>query len=131
MSLLEFFYPQQAQAARLREIAHTLKANESSKKRVSKATDELQDDINTLALVCMGIVAALVEKGLISELDLEMQLQRIDGLDAVDDKGLDPNVLRGALGLKKPEPKAPRRPAAKKPGAAPKSLKGVRKPKAR
>ncbi|MEZ5991644.1 MAG: hypothetical protein R3E76_04765 [Planctomycetota bacterium] len=131
MSLLEFFYPQQAQAARLREIAHTLKASETSKKRASKATDELQDDINTLALVCMGIVAALVEKGLISELDLEMQLQRIDGLDAVDDKGLDPNVLRGALGLKKPEARAPRKRVAKKPGVAPKSLKSVRKPTTR
>ncbi|MCA8936101.1 MAG: hypothetical protein KDB68_07830 [Planctomycetes bacterium] len=131
MSLLEFFYPEQAQAARLREIAHTLKANESSKKRALRATDELQDDINTLALVCMGIVAALVEKGLISELDLEMQLQRIDGLDAVDDKGLDPNVLRGALGLKKPEASAPRRRVAKPPVAGNRPLKDVKKPKAR
>ena len=53
-----------------------------------------------------GLVATLVEKGVITELELQMHLRAIDGLDAVEDEGLDPDVLRGAMGLKKPKRKA-------------------------
>ena len=102
MDLLDFLYPQQAQAQRLREIAQTLRESNASKKSSSRLESKLQEDVNTLALVCMGLVATLVEKGLITELDLQMHLRAVDGLDAVDDGGLDPNVLRGALGMKKP-----------------------------
>ncbi|MCA8916870.1 MAG: hypothetical protein KDB90_15865 [Planctomycetes bacterium] len=114
MDLLDFLYPQQAQAARLREIAQTLRESNAAKGATNRETARIQADVNTLALVCMGLVATLVEKGVITELELQMHLQAIDGLDAVADEGLDPDVMRGALGLKKPSP-APKRAGLKKP----------------
>jgi hypothetical protein len=102
MELLDFFWPQWAQARHLREVAQALKTGGGRKTSPTRVAVDLQTDINTLALVCMGLVAALIEKGVISELDLQMHLQKIDNLDAEDDHGLDPNLLRGALGLKQP-----------------------------
>jgi hypothetical protein len=114
MDLLDFLYPQQAQAARLREIAQTMRESNAASRSTNRATLQVQEDVNTLALVCMGLVATLVEKGVITELELQMHLRALDGLDAVADEGLDPNVMRGALGLKKPAP-APKRAKLKKP----------------
>ncbi|MCZ7608003.1 MAG: hypothetical protein M5U25_18475 [Planctomycetota bacterium] len=106
MELLDFFWPQWAQAAHLREIATALKSGGGRKTSPTRVAVDLQADINTLALVCMGLVAALIEKGVISELDLQMHLQKIDELDAQADHGLDPRLLRGALGLKQPPKKS-------------------------
>lgn len=106
MEIMDFFWPQWAQAAHLREIATALKSGQGRRTSPTRVAGDLQADINTLALVCMSLVATLVEKGVISELDLQMHLQKIDELDAEDDGALDPNFLRGALGLKKPPTKS-------------------------
>jgi len=106
MELLDFFWPQWAQARHLREIATSIKSAGGRKTSPTRVAVDLQADINTLALVCMSLVAALVEKGVITELDLQMHLQKIDGMDAEADNGLDPDMMRGALGLKKPGNKA-------------------------
>ncbi|MCB9893085.1 MAG: hypothetical protein H6839_01390 [Planctomycetes bacterium] len=106
MELLDFFYPQWAQIRDLREAVQSLRSGGGRKVSSARLAAELQVDVNTLALVCMGLVATLVEKGVITELELQMHLRTIDGLDAVEDEGLDPDVLRGAMGLKKPKRKA-------------------------
>lgn len=106
MEIMDFFWPQWAQAAHLREIATALKSGHGRKTSPTRVAADLQTDINTLALVCMGLVATLVEKGVITELDLQMHLQKIDELDAEKDDGLEPNLLRHALGLKKQESRA-------------------------
>jgi hypothetical protein len=102
MDILDFFWPQWAQARHLRQIAESMSSGHGRKASPTRAAAALQVDVNTLALVCMGLVAALMEKGVISELDLQMHLQKIDGIDAEEDGGLDPNMLRSALGMKKP-----------------------------
>ncbi|MBK9973862.1 MAG: hypothetical protein IPP14_03710 [Planctomycetes bacterium] len=106
MDLRDLFWPQWAQARHLSEIAQTLKAGGGRKISPTRIAVDLQADINTLALVCMSLVAALVEKGVISELDLQMHLQKLDELDPEVDHGLDPDLMRGALGLKKHESRA-------------------------
>ncbi|MBK8206817.1 MAG: hypothetical protein IPK87_08460 [Planctomycetes bacterium] len=106
MEMLDFFWPEWAQARQLREIAHALKTGGGRKTSPTRIAVDLQADINSLALVCMSLMAALVEKGVISELDLQMHLQKLDELDAEDDGGLDPDLMRGALGLKKNKPRA-------------------------
>ncbi|MCC7509857.1 MAG: hypothetical protein IT464_10815 [Planctomycetes bacterium] len=106
MELLDFFWPQWAQARHLREVAQALKTGGGRKTSPTRVAVDLQADINSLALVCMSLVAALVEKGVITELDLQMHLQKIDELDAEPDQGIDPNLMRDALGLKKPESRA-------------------------
>lgn len=102
MELLDFFWPQWAQARHLRQIAQSMSSGGGRKTSPTRIASTLQVDINTLALVCMGLVASLVEKGVITEEDLQKHLQKLDALDAQEDHGLEPNVLRGALGLKKP-----------------------------
>lgn len=106
MEMLDFFWPQWAQARHLREVAQALKTGGGRKTSPTRIAVDLQADINSLALVCMSLVAALVEKGVISELDLQMHLQKLDELDAQDDHGLDPDLMRGALGLKKNKSRA-------------------------
>jgi len=116
MDLLDVFMPQAAQASHLRDIASALRSGQVAARGAKRAATGVQNDVGTVGLVCMALVAALIEKGVISELDLQMQLQALDGLDAVDDGALDPNVLRGKLGLKlgpavtAPLPRKPRRP---------------------
>jgi hypothetical protein len=103
MELFDFLMPDQAQATHLRSIANQMRNQDRRHTRANLKVSDLETDVNSVALVCMALVATLVEKGVIDELDLKMQLDAIDGLDASDDGGLDMNVLRGALGLKKPD----------------------------
>jgi hypothetical protein len=106
MDIIDFLAPQAAQASHLREIAKSLKAGQQPQPRQSP---RLEADLGAVALVCMALVATLVEKGVISELDLQMQLNAIDGLDARQDGAIDPAALRQALGLQSAAPSpAPR-----------------------
>lgn len=117
MELFDLFMPDQAQASHLRSIADQMRNQGHQRRHTTRKVADLETDINSIALVCMALVASLVEKGVIDELDLKMQLDAIDGLDAADDGQLDLNILRGALGLKKPETGTlprPRLPRAKR-----------------
>jgi hypothetical protein len=62
-------------------------------------TSEVRDDLGTLGLVLLGLVRALVEKGVISDGELRAQLRRLGEAGAAD---VSPDEVRGALGL---EPK--------------------------
>lgn len=103
MDLLDFLYPEHAQARHLRDIASALRARPAGANRVaSRARKGIEADVGSIALVCMSLVATLVEKGIITEEELRTHIEALDGLDARDDHALEPNVLRGALGMKEP-----------------------------
>lgn len=103
MDLLDFLYPEHAQARHLRDIATSLRSRPAAESRASRrATSALEGDVGSIALVCMSLVATLVEKGVITEEELRKHIEALDGLDAREDHSLEPNVLRGALGMKEP-----------------------------
>ena len=103
MDLLDFLYPEHDQARHLRDIATSLRGRPVAESRAaSRATKAIEGDVGSIALVCMSLVATLVEKGVITEEELRKHIEALDGLDARDDNSLEPNVLRGALGLKEP-----------------------------
>jgi hypothetical protein len=65
---------------------------------------EIQDDLGVLGRVLLGLVLALVEKGVITHAEL---LEHLRGLDGDADGKVTPDAIRAALGL----PAAPPRPA--------------------
>jgi hypothetical protein len=104
MDLLDFFMPEPAQAMHLRSIADSMRLQATGSHRAARKADRTEHEVGALALVCMALVASLIEKGVITELDLQMHLNAIDSLDSVQDGRLDPVLLRSKLGLKSPTP---------------------------
>jgi hypothetical protein len=100
MSLLDYVFMDLYTASRMRGMDQRLSAIAAAKKPKSRRVDDIQTDLNSVALVCMALVGTLVEKGVISELDLEMHLNALDELDGKADGGLDVNALRNAMGMK-------------------------------
>ena len=123
MDLLDFLYPEHAQARHLRDIASALRSRPGDNRVAGRARKGIEADVGSIALVCMSLVATLVEKGVITEEELRKHIEALDGLDARDDHALEPNVLRGALGMKEP-PKSALPRNAKMPKKKTKSAKG-------
>jgi len=110
MDLIDFLMPEPAQAMHLREIARAMREQTTGKQRLQRTAGRLENDVGAVALVCMALVAALIEKGVITEQDLKSQLGEIDKLDSFEDGRLDPNLLRGKMGLTQPVAPQPARP---------------------
>ena len=100
MSLLDYMFMNFYTASRVRGMDERLSAMAARKPAKSSKVNDLQADLNSVALVCMALVGTLVEKGVISEVDLEMHLNALDDLDGKADGGLDVNAVREALGMK-------------------------------
>lgn len=115
MDLLDFFMPQPAQASHLRSIADSMRKQSAAAGKAQRSASRLEHDVGAVALVCMALVASLVEKGVISEADLQNHLKALDAMDTVDDNSLDPMVLRQRLGLKTPAVPTNRRPMPRLP----------------
>jgi hypothetical protein len=99
MSLYDFFFPEQAQATHLREIARsqrTGKRDSRSRKRESKKRiDDLEDDLGYVALVLGSLLQKLDEKGHVTRDEARAVMSELDGLDGAQDGKLDINILKG------------------------------------
>ena len=103
MDLFDFFFPEQAQAKHLRQIARsqTIAAASTGSERQSEEVAALRADVKFLTLVLTTILKRLAENKTMSLVDVQDLLGEIDALDGMPDGGLDPNVLRGLLGVVK------------------------------
>jgi hypothetical protein len=103
MDLFDFFFPEQAQAKHLRQIARsqTIAAASTRSDRQSEEVAALRTDVKFLTLVLTTILKRLAENKTMSLADVQDLLGEIDALDGMPDGGLDPNVLRGLLGVVK------------------------------
>lgn len=102
MDLIDFFFPEQAQAAHLRRIANRSgSSNRSVTLPDPQAGEiaELRQELKFLTLVVTTILKRLSETQTLSLDDVQDMLTEIDGLDGMSDGGLDPGVLRGLLGV--------------------------------
>ena len=117
MDLFDFFFPEQAEAAHLRQISSNLSRGQHSTRAAAdtarRAVDELADlrsDVAFLTLVITAMLRRLAENETMSLADVADLLGEIDGLDGLPDGGLSPGVLRGMLGVLKedarPEPES-------------------------
>jgi len=114
MSLMDWFFPEQAEAQHLRSIARSMRRQERTRRRADRKTgtalSDLEDDLGFLALTLLSLVGTLVEKGVLAEEEFAAHLARVDGLDGVEDGRLSPDALRGALGFPRPKPPEPKAP---------------------
>jgi hypothetical protein len=106
MGLFEFFFPEQAQAEYLKEIAHR------GSMQPLPASSPRMEDLGTLALVLLALIESLIAKGVISREELLSHLKRLDGYDGREDCKVNMQVLRSVLGLPaaKPKPIPPAKP---------------------
>ncbi len=104
MDFFDFFFPEQAQATHLRNIARSSNLSTRTSSRVSgQLSDltELREDMKFLTLVVAAIIKRLSENETMNLSDLQDLLDEIDQLDGVVDGNLEPGVLRGILGILK------------------------------
>ncbi|MCH2182377.1 MAG: hypothetical protein MK108_10260 [Mariniblastus sp.] len=104
MDFFDFFFPEQAQATHLRDIARSSKMSRRASTRVSgklNELSELQEDVKFLTLVVAALVKRLTETETLNLVDLKDLIEEIDQLDGELDGNLEPGVLRGILGLLK------------------------------
>jgi hypothetical protein len=104
MGLYEFFYPHQAQAEALRSIAASMGRAARSDAATRRKTTEMDEGVGTLALVLLGLIGTLIEKGVIRRDDLLAQLGKVDAIDGVADGKVDVGQVLRALGFAPPEP---------------------------
>ncbi|MDP6719790.1 MAG: hypothetical protein QGF59_14105 [Pirellulaceae bacterium] len=114
MDMFDFFFPEQAEAAHLRQISRTLASSRrtsgtaaATARRNESELDDLRTDVRFLSLVIAAILKRLAEQETMSLGDVSDLLSDIDGLDGLPDGGLEPGVLRGILGVIKQEPTQP------------------------
>ena len=108
MDLFDFFFPEQAQATHLRQIARQQSfAKASTPKQKPSDVEALRADVKFLTLVVAALLRRLSETETASPGDIQDLINELDGLDGLADGGLDPGVLRGLLGvLKKADSKS-------------------------
>ena len=109
MDLFDFFFPEQAQAAHLRKIAARQSLGGSSSSLATQRNDDisaLKGDVRFLTMVLTAILKRLTETQTMSLADVQDLLDEVDVLDGVADRGLDPGVLRGLLGVLKQDSEA-------------------------
>lgn len=99
MSLFDFFFPEQAQAAHLRQLASSQRTRARSESRRRTASDQrlesLEDDVGYLALVLGALLRSVDEKGVVTREEVRETVLELDAIDGVRDGKLDVNVLRG------------------------------------
>jgi hypothetical protein len=112
MDLFDFFFPAQAQARHLREIAETQQRESSRRPEATRHANELsalRDDVKFLTLVLTTILKRLAQTDTMNLDDVRVLLDEIDELDGFPDGGLEPSVLRKLLGVLKKDPDSKRR----------------------
>jgi len=112
MSFMDFYFPEQAEAMHLRSISRNLRRGSISARGAARRTraelEGMEEDLGFLALALFSLVGSLVERGVLDEDEIKQHMQRLDGLDGVEDGKLDTDAPRGALGLaRKPSENPP------------------------
>lgn len=101
MSLFDFFFPEQAQASYLRDIAEqqtrsTIRQSHASHNLESRVK-HLEADLGYVTLLLGSILDKLDEKGVVTRQDLKDATSALDAVDGVRDGKLDINILRNTL----------------------------------
>ena len=98
MGLYEFFFPHQAQAEQLGEIARTqqllLRRTAAQRPDLANRVSDLEHDLGYVTLVLGSILRKLDAKGVVTRDDVKQEISQLDGLDGVKDGRLDIMVLR-------------------------------------
>lgn len=104
MSLLDFFFPEQAQAAHLRTLAQRSRRNDRSRavnaantRKLEQRVEQLERDLGFTALLLASLKAHLEENGSIDREGLRALIDEFDLMDGEGDGQLDLNVLRGLM----------------------------------
>jgi hypothetical protein len=102
MSLFEFFFPEQAQAAQLRRLADQHRASRSAERStradvtlLEKRVADLEHDLGFAALLLGSLLDQLDKKGTLLRSDLAAAMHELDSIDGVADGRLDIKILRG------------------------------------
>jgi hypothetical protein len=110
MSLFDFFFPEQAQAAHLRTIANATRLEKRRRlnrkaaaasapptpppSALEQRITALEADVGFASLVLAAVMARLDERGVVTKSDVRALVDEIDGLDGVKDGRLDVSILR-------------------------------------
>jgi hypothetical protein len=101
MSLFDFFFPEQAQASYLRDIAEQQTRNTIRQSQASTTLEarvkHLETDLGYVTLILGSILDKLDEKGVVTRQDLKDATSALDKVDGVRDGKLDINILRNIL----------------------------------
>lgn len=117
MGLFDFFFPEQAQAERLRELvdqqrqvlrrtrteARTSIHAKTTTDQLQKEVQSLRNDLGYVTLLLGAIVDQLDAKGTLTRTDLRAAVEAIDLVDDVEDGKLDIEALKHAVGGKDEE----------------------------
>ncbi len=118
MSLLDFIFPDQAQAVHLGDIADAAKsmrlsaaakeADENSNvyriKGLSRRVEKLENDLQLLSLINALLIKKYIQDTGKSLQDLQAEIKQVDASDGVVDGGLDTHELRRIVGIQAPAP---------------------------
>lgn len=99
MNLFHMFWPAAAHSAQLRDLAQRNRERVGARRSIGRKHADHDADLDTLSMVCVSIVAALLKKGVITEAEFQQVMATVDELDAQSDQSLDVNTMRKALGL--------------------------------
>jgi len=127
MNFLHMFWPATAHSAQLRDLAEKSQSAHGARRSMARKNADFEADIGTLSMVCVSIVATLIQKGIVTEAEFQEAMATVDEFDSKPDLALDPNAMRKALGL----PPLQRRGLASKAAGAKAANKPVRKPAAK
>ena len=117
MGLFDFFFPEQAQAERLRELvdqqrrilrktrteARTSFQSKTSTDQLQKQVETLRNDLGYVTLLLGALVDQLDAKGTLTRADLRAAVEAIDLVDDVEDGKLDIEALKHAVSGKDEE----------------------------
>jgi len=99
MSLYNFFFPQQATADHLQQLARAQRQKSRQESRQSKfqdeRIDEMEMDLGYVSLILGALLQKVDEKGVLSRAEVRETMAALDEIDGVKDGKLDINILRG------------------------------------
>lgn len=112
MGLFDFFFPEQAQAERLRELvdqqrqvlrrtrteARASMQAKTTVDQLQKQIETLRNDLGYVTLLLGALVDQLDAKGTLTRSDLRAAVEAIDMVDDVEDGKLDIEALKHAVG---------------------------------
>jgi hypothetical protein len=104
MSLYDFFFPEQSQAAQLRQLVEQnrrrdrrQRSAQGEQRNLAAELESLREDVGYLALLLAAIGHRLDQKGVITRADLRAAAEEIDAFDSVKDGKLDVQRIKDAL----------------------------------
>ena len=99
MSFFDFFFPEQAQAAHLRNLVNAQRSKGRRESRAAGAAnrrlDELEENLGFVSLVLAALLQTVDEKGVLTREEVRAALEELDEMDGVRDGRLDIAFLRG------------------------------------